>query len=145
MRSSVSAHQGQLPLEGGALGRCQGLLFIAPQQGNVFPLKLVSRGRQNLSSERKTTPGVLTAGGGIHRHTTFGDHGDRKRVINDAARPLYLKIHVVLTAQVNRGPDFQLIRIHRAVSSHSTQPIITNPVRLKAFLCAFSGGNSFPW
>ena len=49
--------------------------------------------------------------------------------------PLYyiLEYTVIFTAQMNCGPDFQLIRIHRAICFHSIQHIITKMVGFKAF------------
>lgn len=44
---------------------------------------------------------------------------------------------LIFTAQMNCGPDFQLIRIHRAIGFHSILHIITKMVGFKAFLCAF--------
>lgn len=44
----------------------------------------------------------------------------------------------IFTAQMNCGPHFQLIRIHRAICFHRIQHIITKVVGFKAFFMCFS-------
>lgn len=50
-------------------------------------------------------------------------------------RHIYYSLEYILifTAQMNCGPDFQLIRIHRAICFHSIRHIITEVVGFKAF------------